>query len=77
MPFLQGVQEPVITWIKVERPTFDLVGLVLGSFKLTGILLAGALLFGVVIGAVLVLAQSRRNPAPPLDDVSLHLDTQL
>lgn len=75
MRFLQGVQEPVITWIKVERPTFDLVALVLGSFRLAGILVVGALLFGVAVGAALVLAQRRRNPVPPLDDVSLHLDS--
>lgn len=75
MPFLQGVQEPVITWIKVERPTFDLVALVLGSFRLAGFLVVGALLFGVAVGAALVLAQRRRNPVPPLDDVSLHLDS--
>ena len=75
MRLLQEVQEPVITWIKVEKPTFDLVGVVLGSFKLAGILVAGALLCGVVIGVGRVLAQRRRNPASPLDDVSLHLDS--
>ena len=31
------LQEPVITWVKVEKPTFDLVGVVLGSFQLAGI----------------------------------------
>ena len=30
-----------ITWIKVEKPTFDLVGVVLSSFELAGVLLPG------------------------------------
>jgi hypothetical protein len=68
------LQEPAITWIKVEKPTFDLVGLVLGSFKLAGALLVAALAIGVLMGVVLVFVQRRRTPAPPLDDVSLHLD---
>ena len=33
--------EPIVTWIKVEKPSFDLVGVVLGSFRLAGILLLG------------------------------------
>ncbi len=68
------LQDPAITWIKVEKPTFDLVGLVLGSFKLAGFMVVAALLVGILIGAVLVLARRRATPAPPLDDVSLHLD---
>jgi len=68
------LQEPAITWVKVEKPVFDLAALVLGSFKLAGILLVAALLVGVLIGVVLVLSRRRATPAPPLDDVSLHLD---
>ncbi len=64
---------PAVTWIKVEKPTFDLVGVVLGSFKIAGVLLLLACLLGVVFGAALILSR-RRPAAPPLDDVSLHLD---
>jgi hypothetical protein len=70
------LQEPAITWVKVEKLTFDLVGVVLGSFKLAGILLVAALLVGVLTGVVLVLSRRRATSAPPLDDVSLHLDSQ-
>jgi hypothetical protein len=70
------LQEPAITWVKVEKPVFDLVSLVLGSFKLAGILLVAALLLGVLIGVGLVLFRRRATPAPPLDDVSLHLDSE-
>jgi hypothetical protein len=68
------LQEPAITWIKVEKPVFDLVGVVLGSFKLAGAMLVAALVSGLLVGGVLILARRRRTSAPPLDDVSLHLD---
>jgi hypothetical protein len=65
--------EPAVTWIKVEKPTFDLVGVVLGSFHLAGALLLLALALGIVFGAALI--RSRRRPLPtPMDAVSLHLD---
>jgi hypothetical protein len=70
------LQEPAVTWIKVEKPTFDLVGVVLGSFKLAGFLLVAAFLVGLVMGTVLIIARRRTGPAPPLDDVSLHLDAR-
>ncbi len=66
---------PAITWIKVEKPTFDLVGVVLGSFKLAGVLLVVAMALGLVLGAALIIAR-RRSLAPPLDEVSLHLGQQ-
>ena len=64
---------PAVTWIKVEKPTFDLVGVVLGSFRLAGILLLVAFVLGIVFGAALIRSR-RRTLLPPLDDVSLHLD---
>ena len=65
--------EPAVTWIKVEKPTFDLVGVVLGAFELAGVLLVVALALGVLFGADLI--RSRRRPLPtPMDAVSLHLD---
>jgi hypothetical protein len=65
--------EPTVTWIKVEKPTFDLVGVVLGSFQLAGVLLALALGLGVLLGAVLLRARRRPGPSP-IEAVSLHLD---
>jgi len=64
---------PAVTWIRVEKPSFDLVGVVLGSFKLAGLLLALALLLGLLFGAALILRR-RRTASPALDEVSLHLD---
>jgi hypothetical protein len=65
--------EPAVTWIKVEKPTFDLVGVVLGSFHLAGVLLVVAFALGILFGAALIRAR-RRHPSPPIDRVSLHLD---
>jgi hypothetical protein len=69
------LQEPAITWIKVEKPTFDLVGVVLGSFKLVGAMLVLAVVVGLLLGGVFILARRRRTLVPPLDDISLHLDS--
>lgn len=66
---------PAVTWIKVEKPTFDLVGVVLGSFHLAGFLLALAFALGLAFGASLILAR-RRGGQGTLDDVSLHLDSR-
>ena len=67
--------EPAVTWIKVQKPTFDLTGVVLGSFRLAGALLLLALALGLLFGAALVRAR-RRNQSSPLDAVSLRLDTR-
>jgi hypothetical protein len=57
---------PGITWIKVEKPTFDLLGLVLGSFRLAGALLLVALVLGVALGCFLILSRRRGGGrAPP------------
>jgi hypothetical protein len=64
---------PAITWIKVEKPTFDLVGVVLGSFQLAGVLLLVALVLGLLSGAALIRSR-RGRPSRLLDRVSLHLD---
>ena len=63
---------PAVTWIRVDKPEFDLVGVVLGSFRLAGVLLVVALVLGVLLDAALI--RSRRRPLPPpMDEVSLHL----
>jgi hypothetical protein len=61
-----------VTWIKVEKPSFDLVGVVLGSFRLAGFLLLAAIVLGLVLGAALILVRRRPVP-PPSGGVSLHL----
>ena len=50
-----------ITWIKVEKPVFDLVGVVLSSFKIAGLVAGTALVLGAVLGVVLIRRQRRRE----------------
>ena len=63
--------EPAVTWVKVQKPVFDLTGVVLGSFQLAFALLVLALTLGLLLGAALV--RRRRARASPLDAVSLNL----
>ncbi len=56
-----------ITWIKVERPTFDLVGVVLGALGLAAALAVAALVLGSVLGVAFIL-RSRRLAARNFDD---------
>jgi hypothetical protein len=67
--------EPAVTWIKVQKPVFDLTGVVLGSFRLAGFLLFLALALGLLFGAALVRSR-RRQRQTPIGAVSLRLDTR-
>lgn len=49
-------------WVKVERPTLDLVGVVLSSLGIAGICAATALVFGIVLGISFVLRRRRHPP---------------
>ena len=52
-----------VIWIKVAKPTFDLVGVVLSAFGLTGILVALALVLGITLGLSLIMMR-RSHQAP-------------
>ncbi len=54
----------VVTWIRVDQPVFDIVGVVLGSLAATALLAAGALLLGAALGLALI---RRRSHHPPPD----------
>lgn len=64
---------PAVTWIKVDKPVFDLTAVVLNSFRIAGILLVLALLFGLLLGAAM-LRSRRRTRITPIQAVSLNLD---
>jgi hypothetical protein len=61
-----------VTWIKVDRPTFDLVGVVLSSLGLAGICAAVALGLGTALG-ISFIVRGRRTLGAPSHRVSLHL----
>jgi ABC-type spermidine/putrescine transport system permease subunit II len=54
---------PDVIWVPVQKPTFDLVGVVLSSLGLAGICAAVALALGTALGIFLVL-RSRRQADP-------------
>lgn len=66
--------QPGVTWIRVEKPVFDLVGVVLSSFKLAGLLLLAAFAVGALAGLVLILRRRAHPPASPLEAASLRLN---
>jgi hypothetical protein len=53
--------DPII-WVRIERPTFDLVGVVLSSLGITGICVGVALSLGALFGSYLILSGRRREP---------------
>ena len=69
------IQETVdpVTWVKVQKPTFDLVGVILSSLSLTGIMAAIACALGAAFG-VLLIRRRRREARSWSDEISLHLE---
>jgi hypothetical protein len=65
-----------ITWIKVEKPLFDLVGVVLSSFKIAGLVAGTALVLGGLLGALLIL-RHRRGRGLASRPPSIRLETGL
>jgi len=61
-----------VTWIKVERPVFDLVGVVLSSLGLAGICAGVALGLGTALGIGFIV-RGHREPRDLADRMSLHL----
>lgn len=61
-----------VTWIKVEKPVFDLVGVVLNSLGLAAICAGVALALGTALG-VAFIARRRRQDASFSEAISLHL----
>ena len=61
-----------VTWIKVEKPVFDLVGVVLSSLGLAFICAAVSFALGIALGAFFV-ARRRRQAQSWSEEISLHL----
>ncbi len=61
-----------VTWIKVEKPVFDLVGVVLNSLGLAFICAVVSFVLGIALGAYFV-ARRRRQALSWAEEISLHL----
>ncbi len=60
-----------VTWVKVDRPTFDLAGVLISSLSLAGICAGIAFGLGALLGATLIF-RSRQSGLGG-SAVSLHL----
>lgn len=72
MTMLPLLAEQAITWVKVDRPVFDLVGVVLSSLGLAGICAGVALGLGTALGIGFIVRR-RREPRDFAERMSLHL----
>lgn len=66
---LLAASEPAVTWIHVDKPKLDIVGLLLGSFALTGFLILTALTLGIVFGATLIYRRRAESDMHPQLDI--------
>jgi hypothetical protein len=70
---LLAVVKQTVTWVRVEKPSFDLVGVLLSSLGVTAALIVLALAVGAVIG-LLRVRRVRSQEESALDRISLHLN---
>jgi len=63
--------EPVVTFVRLQRPELDLVSLVLGAFRTTGFFVVLALVIGAVLGIHLIVRRGRA-PEPEAARLDLH-----
>lgn len=61
-----------VTWVRVEKPVFDLAGILISSLGITGLCVATAVVLGAAWGAVLIRRRARRRGLEA-DDGSLTL----
>lgn len=63
----------VVTWVRVEREVFDLVGVIVTSLGFTGICVAFAAFFGLALGAARIIRGRRDREAAGAGRVAIHL----
>lgn len=66
------IQTVPTLFVRVERPTFDLVGVVLSSISIAGICAGAALVLGLAAG-ISVILRRRRHPPPSFAEKGLVL----
>jgi hypothetical protein len=59
-------------FVRVERPVFDLVGVVLSSLGIAGLCAAAALVLGIAVG-VSVIVRRRKHPPMSFGETGLVL----
>ena len=59
--------EPGVTWVHVEKPVFDLAGVLVSSLRMAGLCALLAALLGALLGVLLIRRSRRRLEAAGLD----------
>jgi hypothetical protein len=65
-----------VIWIRLEKPTFDLIGVILSSFGITGICIGIAAVLGGCWGFVLIRRGRSRIPFEAETSLRLHPQAQ-
>lgn len=65
-----------VIWIRLEKPTFDLVGVLVSSFGITGVCVAVALGLGACCGALLIRRSRARRPYEPEFSLGLRAEAR-
>ncbi len=58
---MSGVVTETITWVKVEKPVFDLAGVLINSLSLALLCATTAFLCGGMLGGILIARALRRR----------------
>ncbi len=61
---------PGVVWVKLEKPVFDLWGVLVSSLTFTGLLVLGALLCGLLL-ALYYIGRGRRFGSDPVAPLQL------
>jgi membrane associated rhomboid family serine protease len=69
---VSGIVTETITWVKVEKPVFDLAGVLINSLGLAAVFAAVACLCGGVLGGIFIVRTLRRRRLG--EDAPLALD---
>ncbi len=72
---MSGFVTETITWVKVEKPAFDLAGVLINSLGLAAMLAAVACLCGGLLGGILIVRTLRRRRLGEDAPLALHLGT--
>jgi len=65
--------ESPITWIRVEKPVFDLPGVILSSLGIAGLCALVAMALGLVWGAILIHRSRLRHRLDEADALTLRV----
>jgi len=62
-----------ITWIQVEKESFDIVGVIMASLGFTGLCIALAAFCGSILGVAFIIRGRRSRQLASGDHVGMHL----